>query len=251
MSQNRKDRPPRRRGKIRRLFNHLALGTAAGVICANILAEGYVWYNDNYTVTGGQDLTQNEVQLVRGIFGDAVDTSIVRKHFDQPCISHDARRAEACVAYGSDRHVFFVDPALFVKDYAGGGSLPRDVFMHEMTHIWQDQNYPTLYLAYVKSCKTYEYSLNDRSRFEDFCVEQQASIVANYVRYVLYPQSWPPGLYKGPEEVLRGMSANLARVVEDEFPQARLTRLRFEEAYKNGKENRYDSSRYDIPAPHP
>ncbi|MCB9991123.1 MAG: hypothetical protein H6867_07055 [Rhodospirillales bacterium] len=228
MTSSSKKRVPRRRSRARQIFNEVARGTILGAILVNVLAEGGVWYNDKHLVQGGTPLSAGETQMVRDIFGDAVNTDIVRKHVGRPCPDLNGKKTAACVMHGSDRHIFFDAEYTHANDYASADRLPRNVFLHEMTHIWQYQNHLTLYEHYWKSCPTYDYDLSGDVEFDDFCVEQQASIIADYSNFVLRPAFWPPGRYKGASLQLQVMSSALIRVVEDKFPEARNTRKRLE-----------------------
>lgn len=196
--------------RLSHLFNKKAIGLTA------VLAFGSL----SGCATIGQTplpLTEGEKKLTHDIFADEVDTSIVRKYLndkDEKC-SH-------AVNYGSRDIVFY--KKLHSDDYSNKAEPYKlGTFVHEMTHVWQSQNWNILKQLF-KKCSTYKYSISPDSRFEDYCNEQQASIVGDYSKYYLttvpvYP-TWisTSDLHEGAE--------HLKELVERTFPNVKEERMK-------------------------
>lgn len=211
----------KKRGSLRRLFRNAVIGSALAVASYPAIIEVSAWQEDQDR-TGGTSLTDGEVTLARGIFGDEINTSVVRKHFSQarPGIA-------ASVALASRRHIDFWGKRYHSEDYSDDTRWSMaHLYMHEMTHIWQQQNHLIVYNFLFKKCDTYDYTLTEGSHFDDFCNEQQAEIVADYVMQIMYPHIY---FLNDGEENRR----HRARVVEEQFPEARRMREKSYQFQKN------------------
>ena len=119
-------------------------------------------------------LTPGEVELVRSIFGDAVDTSRVQlirgKWWPlQP----------RCSAMAPMGNIYFhPDGGGWSDDFAREPLGRQGFFIHEMTHVWQSQKGGKLYLPLMRHpfCR-YSYRLNADKPFGSYGLEQQAEIV--------------------------------------------------------------------------
>lgn len=164
----------------------------------------------------GEKLTEDEMALTKDIFGREVNSKIVRKHFK------DADpKTRAYVMLEDDRNIYFLGKENSSYDYANESRMSAyRTFIHEMTHIWQNQGQSLIHNI-KDNCNTYSYLLDETSKFEDLCSEQQASAVANYA--VIYLSQWRSKIdYEGDREQLK-------RVVEEQFPAAREARLKLEQ----------------------
>ena len=173
-------------------------------------------------------LTTGEDQLIRSIFGTMIDTDSLQVNF------HPERYTDAAATADSSSSADF-----WGKDQKSGDfSQDRDVdrwatFIHEFTHVWQFQT-NRAYTVDDSGDETdindeyaaYRYPLSSKYKFTDYGVEQQAAIVEDYARRFLSPAHetrYLPMVYGH-----KGAAAKdplLMKVVEDQFPQARLTRL--------------------------
>lgn len=119
-------------------------------------------------------LTPAEIDLARGVFGDAIDYG-------------RARVANAKWAFFQPRHVamaptgcihFHPAGGLYCDDFAHADIDRQGLFVHEMTHIWQTQRRGRWYLPLMRHpfC-TYRYVLRPGQPFERYGIEQQAEIV--------------------------------------------------------------------------
>lgn len=193
--------------KIARGFLRMAFATA---LAAGI-AEGYVALDDAAQADRGIPLTEGERALVSGIFGDQIRTDKIRKYYR---FSKDIGNA-GTVKTGSHTQVTFWNQNNHAEDYSKERGWKLHVFAHELTHIWQNQNMPTLLKFLKPPCEQYDYTLTDQSRFDDFCEEQQAEIIGHYTSFFLHPAN--------PSAFAESYGRNLLRVVEEKFPQAQKT----------------------------
>ncbi|HEY0270166.1 MAG TPA: vgr related protein [Sphingomonas sp.] len=123
------------------------------------------------------------------MFGDAIDYGRVRVH----------RRAwwplqprNAVMAPDGD---IWCHPkgSAWRLDYAEASAAMQQLFIHEMTHVWQAQRGGRWYLPLVRHpfCR-YAYRLTPGKPFARYGVEQQAEIVAHAFRARLIGAPWPP-----------------------------------------------------------
>jgi hypothetical protein len=119
-------------------------------------------------------LTPGEVELVRSIFADAIDTTRVRLIEGKWWPFQPKRSAMAPM--GSI--YFHPDGGGWSEDFSKEGLGRQAFFIHEMTHIWQSQKGGRLYLPLMRHplCR-YSYALVPGKRFDRYGLEQQAEIV--------------------------------------------------------------------------
>ena len=125
-------------------------------------------------VGGERNLTETEVALARGVFGDAIryDKVTIRRRkwaFFQPRTVTMAPRG----------HMHFHPKGeSYCDDFGLGDFRQRGHFIHEMTHIWQTQQKGDWYLPLHRHpwCR-YDYSLKPGWGLEQYGIEQQAEIV--------------------------------------------------------------------------
>ncbi len=182
----------------------------------------------NYPTPPGVALTKGETTLLKSIFGDELDTDEVKKYFSDkphPYVIAMASSAKKIKFYGKDTHV---------PDYSQTkDSANYWTFVHEMTHIWQFQHpKEDIMRALRNPTRKYDYELSKDLRFQDFGVEQQACIIADYAMQFLFNGKISPANenkgYFVPVEATTPKPQKLSmlyKTVEDRFPQARKTRL--------------------------
>ena len=121
----------------------------------------------------GRSLTSGEIELCRSIFGSAIDYSnvrlIPRKWWPLQPINY--------VMTPSGNLHFHPKGWLWSDDFSKGQT-HVDLFIHEMTHVWQSQKWGRFYLLLQRHpfCR-YDYSVRPGQRFEQYGLEQQAEIV--------------------------------------------------------------------------
>ncbi|PJB73102.1 MAG: hypothetical protein CO093_01410 [Alphaproteobacteria bacterium CG_4_9_14_3_um_filter_47_13] len=205
--------------KTRKQFKKAAMGTIAAVVLVNAGFEAAFLYNDAI-YEQGIPLTAGESLLPQDIFGDSINTIGLQKHFK--ALTEDS----GGVLLGSKKHLTFKDQK-YSPDYSKERQRKLHLFMHEMTHIWQNQNSLALYNYFFKHCHDYQYKITKNAHFDDFCNEQQAQIIGDYTSFILYPADGKPGQYS------KFYGTGLMHVVEEKFPQAETTRKKLENDYKN------------------
>ncbi|HYD18354.1 MAG TPA: hypothetical protein VEF76_07740 [Patescibacteria group bacterium] len=172
-----------------------------------------------------QPLTAGEAALLKGIFGDTIDTAVIRKNF------HPQDYKDIVGSINSSKYADFWGAAQKSADF----SVEKDpdvfgTFVHELAHVWQNQtdsqytraDYPML------TKDKYRYALG--KPFTAYTSEQQAAIIEDYARRFLHPtRSWTylDGIVKD----AAAMDAQLQKVVEDQFPGAKTFRETYERTH--------------------
>ncbi len=188
-----------------------------------------------YPTAKGEPLTKAEAALLKSIFGDEIDTDKVKKYFSDK--EHPYLLARAC----NGEKIKFYGKNTRVPDY----SLTQDAsnyftFVHEMAHVWQLQHPKEDILRDLHNpTRKNNYTLSETSRFQDFGVEQQACIIADYAFQCLFSGKTRPAnlshAHYLPMDATDEKPQNLGllyKTVEDRFPQARLTRMKRKPARK-------------------
>lgn len=207
------DMPKKRRpGKLMRAFRKATLG----LLLTATLGYGVLLgsYKDR-----GDTLTRGEIEMVENIFGDEVNTSKVRKHFkDKGHITH-LLPGKVGTVLPPQSHIDFFGKDVHSADYSTEGPRRAALFIHEATHVWQNQN-RNWRIDLLHKCRVYSYELKPNATFRDFGIEQQAEIIEDYYKTFLHKDGRGR---KG--EVLNANDSLLLKVVETRFPRARQTRL--------------------------
>ncbi|MBU6475432.1 MAG: hypothetical protein KGL10_03380 [Alphaproteobacteria bacterium] len=182
----------------------------------------------DYPTLSGVPLTAGETALMKSIFGDEIDTDQVKKYLSDkphPFVIAMASSGKKIKFYGKETHVPDYSQTKNASNYW--------TFVHEMTHVWQFQHPKEDILRALRNpTRRYDYELSEDSRFQDFGVEQQACIIADYALQCLFrgakiPANGNNGYYLPVENTdPRAQTLKLLfKTVEDRFPQARETRL--------------------------
>jgi hypothetical protein len=119
-------------------------------------------------------LTPGEVELVRSVFGDAVDTACVKLVEGKWWPFQPKRSAMAPMG----NIYFHPDGGGWSEDFSKVPLGRQAFFIHEMTHVWQSQKGGKFYLPLMRHpfCR-YSYALESGKAFADYGLEQQAEIV--------------------------------------------------------------------------
>ncbi|MEZ0226896.1 MAG: hypothetical protein ACAH83_20250 [Alphaproteobacteria bacterium] len=134
----------------------------------------------------GRAMAPGEIALAKSIFGDSIDYSRVR-------VCRKISESSA-IATALKNHIF-VPPGW---DQTGDISAQSDnniqdalrkgVFLHEMTHVWQDGKslmwvFKSLATGFQGSIgrDVYKYDMHDGKKFTDLGIEQQARLVEDFV----------------------------------------------------------------------
>ena len=155
---------------------------AAGAIAAHSETAGYKYFNtpsgwnpvctlDPYC----RKLSDDEITWAQQFFGDDIDYKSVN-YFSRQMIG-SGNRGLAYQARGSIYEGVYWD-----RDVAPHSNFVAEVFIHEMTHVWQYQTgrVPDIPEAEIpEHDKIYAYNIDAYEYFREFGVEQQASIVGD------------------------------------------------------------------------
>lgn len=179
-----------------------------------------------WTASAPVPLTVHEADAAKSLFGLHFETGDIRKKYTLPWAGTLMDNRNAMVPLSQHRIYFFTRSLKDVDDLTQSTPGHFRLFMHEMTHIWQHRG------NWAPICQTYEYKLTAKSRFTDFCNEQQADIVGNYALAFLNPNSRSAVRQIGDGVPRIEGRENLARVVERRFKQARYSRERIATHYQ-------------------
>lgn len=204
------------RKKLSRRFKIVA-GSAVLAV-GGVVTGGAIVFG---TATGATPLTTEEVRVAQSLFGPTFRTDDIRKHYVRAWVNDIVQYPSAMVPL-SQRHIYFFSPGLNQPDLTASSGSHFETYMHEMTHIWQHRG------NWARICNNYQYTLTPKSTFNQFCNEQQASIVGDYARLFLNPNSRTAVRMLGDQTSTREGNDELMRVVEARFPHGRTSRLNIE-----------------------
>ncbi|MCH4892157.1 MULTISPECIES: vgr related protein [unclassified Sphingomonas] len=117
-------------------------------------------------------LTDGEIALARGVFGDAIDYGRARVA-NRKWFPFQPRRVT--MAPLGTIH-FHPAGGLYCDDFGCAGLDAQGLFIHELVHVWQHQRGIFLPIARHPFCR-YGYSLRPGWRLTRYGIEQQAEIV--------------------------------------------------------------------------
>ncbi len=170
-------------------------------------------------------MTPAEQALIKGIFGNQINTSVVHLYM------HPETYDDAVGSVSSSKAADFWGS----KNHATEYTTTRDTdafatFVHELTHVWQNQTNERFTSSYVPDGNKYHYPLEAQYKFTDYGVEQQAAMVEDYARRFLHPSksfTWLGEVYDNPES----KAQMLMKTVETQFPAAKQLRLNYERTH--------------------
>lgn len=191
---------------------------------AYIVENQFPWLRQTRQALSGEKtrkLTRNEAALIRSIFGNRVDTAAVTFRFDE---RYCARRAGSLPVW---KDVHYWGKTYWSADYSlEKNAFNFGLFIHEITHVWQKQtSFAETNWRFVNKPNEYDYPIDlSRWAFSEYGVEQQAAIVEDYARCFLQP-SCATGWAKTSKENREA----LATLVENQFPEAKATRIYYQQ----------------------
>jgi len=120
-------------------------------------------------------LSEGEIRLASLLFGDAIDVTRVRIH-NRRYMPFQPRNC--CMTPNGS---MYFHHSCFLPDYARGDPPAIHWFMHEMVHVWQHQlGYPVRLRGAFRIGLSYGYTLTEDSTLEDFNMEAQGDLLADY-----------------------------------------------------------------------
>lgn len=167
-------------------------------------------------------MTPAETALIKGIFAGQIDTASIKLYL------HPEKYDDAVGSVASSRAADFWGTDHHSGDYTKGNDAENfGTFVHELTHVWQNQTNDRFTSSYVPEGNKYLYPLEAKYKFTDYGTEQQAAMVEDYARRFLHPSksfTWLGEVYDDPES----KAALLMKTVETQFPAAKQLRLNYE-----------------------
>lgn len=159
-------------------------------------------------------LSVQETRLVQSIFGENFQSQDIRVQ----ARVHDNPFTNAFVIPFSSKVDFWG------ADYADSGEKgkPADLLLHEVTHVWQNQNQSPLQFAwnyFTNNPRNYAYQIVAGKAFTDYGIEEQAEMVQDY--YLAYLAPTPKATPSTETQEIK----DLRDLVETQFPAARQSRL--------------------------
>jgi hypothetical protein len=125
----------------------------------------------------GRKLSSQEIELIKSIFGESVDTARIR--------IVEASIANAPTTLGNQIRVR--------PGYSFGSEEGQSTLIHETAHVWQYQTQGTRYITCAiyhqvkadiktgtRNAAYMNYKLNSRSKISNFPAEEQAQIIQDY-----------------------------------------------------------------------
>lgn len=173
----------------------------------------------------GDRLTSEETQLVNDLYGDRVDAGKIRKHLKgEKHITHVYHGKVGTVPPPTS-HIDFFGRDSWSKNYAlEDDPVKFGRFVHETEHVDQNQNREWRVKTFL-----YGFALDEKARFDDFSIEQRGEIVQAYAVYYFHAShAESEHCTATTADGKKTFYENLKRVVEEKFPQAKITRERIE-----------------------
>ena len=126
----------------------------------------------------GRPLTDSEVKLAKGVYGDSVNYGRVRIVQGKFNPFQDDNTAMA-----PNGNIYFPD-RIYVDDFGRASPSGQGLFIHEMAHVYQYQTNPLGFqiqagLEHIRGAE-YNYRLESGKPFGSYGIEQQAEIARNY-----------------------------------------------------------------------
>lgn len=201
--------------RLSRRFKRVAAATGLSLAAAGTGFGAVFW-----TASAPVPLTAHETEVAKSLFGLHYKTDDIRKKYVLPFVGGRLAYPSAMVPLSRHRIYFFRPSLREIPDLTLSSGNNFRLFMHEMTHVWQHRGH------WAPVCKTYDYTLTPHARFSDFCNEQQATMAADYAQKFLNPESRIALRLIGDGVPRMKGNEDLARVIENKFPQARYSRER-------------------------
>lgn len=139
-------------------------------------------------------LTLGEIALARTVFGSYIDYSRVWIHLGSYLPFGLQMESAAMTPSGE----LYFRGENYVDDFSTASNRHQHLFIHEMTHVWQYQNGMWVKLRGSMSWAVdYHYNFEGKTRVNEYSMEQQASIVADYFFLVNFGESeWYKNQYR-------------------------------------------------------
>ncbi len=121
-------------------------------------------------IVQSRPLTRGEIDLVRFVFGEALQVEKIRIVAHRAILKH--------YAMSPNGYIYF-NPADWCEDFSQLSVAKQSWLIHELAHVWQIQQG----IAVVKKAllnRQYHYVFQQGKLFWDYGVEQQAQMIQDY-----------------------------------------------------------------------
>ncbi|MDE1152672.1 MAG: hypothetical protein PW788_09060 [Micavibrio sp.] len=173
----------------------------------------------NFSNIVTRDMTAGEAAIISGIFGREIDTSKVKVR------NHPEEYSDVAGTVSDGGGADFWGKSQGAADYSKSDAWHLSIFVHEMTHVWQNQ---TNWSNTVMEAQVYRYPLEVKYKFNDFSIEQQAAMMEDYTSVYLRKAEprWLEDVYGSD---YRTKLPLLIKTVEDRFPGAKALRESYDQ----------------------
>lgn len=147
----------------------------------------------------GRGLSADEIKLAQSVFKSSINYNKVRVHKEKYIDYLFGYISQPDNTLMTPNGEIYASPNVYSSNYSSESDEHKCVFLHEMCHVWQWQrNIKNIKASAAKEMfrhkfvydEAYFYDLSYTKNFEDYGIEQQASIIEDYCRVVKYGLNW-------------------------------------------------------------
>lgn len=125
-----------------------------------------------------RSLTFGEIEMARLVFGDSVDYSRVKVHNHGYWLLFGFQHEKTAVTPNGE---MYFPEKIYFDDYSAVDIGYQQLFIHEMTHVWQYQlGYNVKLVRGPRPGMSYDYILDESKRFHNYNMEAQGDMLADY-----------------------------------------------------------------------
>ena len=127
-------------------------------------------------------MTPGEIHMAKMIFGHMISYHRVWIHYDS-YFPFGLQRQDVAMAPNGE---IYLRDYYYLPDFSKTADIGKQhTFIHELTHVWQHQKGMAVRMRGLFSwAADYDYDFSEGKYLEDYAMEQQAQIVADY--FLLY-----------------------------------------------------------------
>lgn len=146
---------------------------------------------------GGRGLAADEIKLAQSIYKSSINYNKVKVHKGKYIDVYGYGQPDNTLMTPNGE--IYAPPNVYSTNYSSESDEFKCVFLHEMCHVWQWQrNIKNIKASAAKEFllhkfdydEAYFYDLSYTKNFEEYGIEQQASIIEDYCRVVKYGLNW-------------------------------------------------------------
>lgn len=122
-------------------------------------------------------LTTGEIRLAENIFGSSIEWGKVWVH----CESYLPFGLQGKYVGMTPNGEMYFRKETYLKDFSISSNSNQHFFIHEMVHVWQQQHGMWVKTRGLFSwASSYRYTLDENKKLNEYGMEQQAQIIADY-----------------------------------------------------------------------